>query len=94
MTETELTPKYSTRKSFYQKAMVIEDDPRDPNSILLKSYDSIVAKVDQDGHFTTGGFYSTTTSSHQKEFAKQFANNYNGKKPLVSYANPDDPIFD
>lgn len=94
MTETELTPKYSTRKSFYQKVMVIEDDSRDPNSILLKSYDSIVAKVDQDGHFTTGGFYSTTTSSHQKEFAKQFADNYNEKKPLASYANPNDPVFD
>lgn len=94
MTETELEAKYSTRKSFYGKAKIIEDDPRDPNSILLKSYNSIVAKVDQDGHFTTGGFYSTTTSSHQKEFAKQFANDYNEKKPLKSYADPDDPIFD
>lgn len=94
MTETELMSKYSTRKSFYHKATIIEDDPRDPNSILLKSYESIVAKVDQDGHFTTGGFYSTTTSSHQKEFAKQFADDYNDKKPLASYANLDDPIFD
>lgn len=49
MTETELMSKYSTRKSFYHKATIIEDDPRDPNSILLKSYGSIVAKVDQDG---------------------------------------------
>lgn len=94
MTETELEAKYSTRKSFYGKAKIIEDDPRDPNSILLKSYNSIVAKVDKDGHFTTGGFYSSTTSSHQKEFAKQFANDYIEKKPLASYANPDDPVFD
>lgn len=94
MAETELEAKYISRKSFYSKAKIIENDPRDPNSILLKSYNSIVAKVDQDGHFTTGGFYSTTTSSHQKEFAKQFADDYNDKKPLASYANPDDPIFD
>lgn len=94
MTETELMSKYSTRKSFYNKAKIIENDPRDPNSILLKSYNSIVAKVDQDGCFTTGGFYSTTTSSHQKEFAKQFADDYDEKKSLKSYANPDDPIFD
>lgn len=94
MIETELEAKYSTRKSFYNKAKIIENDPRDPNSILLKSYNSIVAKVDQDGCFTTGGFYSTTTSSHQKEFAKQFADDYNEKKSLKSYANPDDPIFD
>ena len=94
MIETELEAKYSTRKSFYDKAKIIENDPRDPNSILLKSYNSIVAKVDQDGCFTTGGFYSTTTSSHQKEFAKQFADDYNEKKSLKNYANPDDPIFD
>ena len=65
----ELEAKYDSRKSFYKKAFVIY---LDANTILLQSYNTIVAHI-KNGKFTTYGKYSNTTSRHQKEFKLQFA---------------------
>ena len=63
----ELQPRYDSRKSFYKKAFIIKYD----NIIFLKSYDTIVAYVENGKYFDYGKF-SQTTSRHQKEFRKQF----------------------
>lgn len=65
----ELTPIYDSRKSFYGKAQVLTDT----NGVYyLKSYETIVAKCDH-GNYESLGYYSNTTSRHQKEFKLQFA---------------------
>ena len=65
----ELQARYDTRKSFYGKAYVIGYD-RD--TLLLQSYNTIVAHI-YKGKFTSYGKYSHTTTRHQKEFERQFA---------------------
>ena len=64
----ELQAKYDGRKSFYKKAFVIRYDK---NTLLLQSYNTIVAHI-YKGKYTSYGKYSQTTSRHQKEFEKQF----------------------
>ena len=69
----ELEPRYDSRKSFYGKATVIEED----GIIKLQSYSTIVAYI-KDGKATVCGQYSQTTIRHIKEFLKQngfFADN-------------------
>lgn len=68
--KAELTPRFSNVKSFYKKAFVIFFSD---NLILLQSYETIVAGV-LNGKYLSFGKYSSTTSRHQKEFEKQFAN--------------------
>ena len=67
--EYELESRYSSQQSFYGKAKVIDL----MNGIyLLQSYETIVAKADH-GKVETFGYYSNTTSRHQKEFKRQFS---------------------
>lgn len=66
----ELIPRYSSRKSFYGKAHTIVDGDK----LKLQSYNTIVAEKDMsDGKvvYRYFGHYSSTTTSHQKEFFKQ-----------------------
>lgn len=66
----ELVPRYSSRKSFYGKAHVIEDG----DNLKLQSYNTIVAEIEKNDckkTFKYYGQYSMTTTSHQKEFFKQ-----------------------
>ncbi|QZA68948.1 hypothetical protein 010DV004_276 [Bacillus phage 010DV004] len=63
---TELNPVYDSRKSFYGKAMVLEDG----NTIALRSYDTIVAEI-KDGKAEVYGTYSMTTMRHIKDFLYQ-----------------------
>ena len=68
-TITELVPS-NGRASFYGKAKVIRADGRD----WLKSYDSIVASVDDKGKVRRHlDWTSHTTASHIKSFLTQFA---------------------
>ena len=62
----ELTARYDSRKSFYGKAHVIEED----GQRKLLSYSTIVAWIDEDGAHVNGT-YSATTLRHIREFLKQ-----------------------
>lgn len=62
----ELKPVYDTRKSFYNKAIVIVD----ANRKKLMSYRTLVAAI-EDGKAKIDGTYSRTTLRHIKEFLKQ-----------------------
>lgn len=66
----ELESRYSSQKEFYGKATVWQTDK---GVLCLRSYKTIVAVVLPDGRYLSGGYYSPTTSRHQKEFFKQFA---------------------
>lgn len=74
----ELFPRYDSRKSFYGKAHVIEYDD---GSKELRSYSTIVARIEADGTVTEDGIgsYSATTNRHCREFFKQFAPQYKFK---------------
>lgn len=64
----ELNPRFDSRRSFYGKAQVIDYG----NGVMeLKSYDTIVSKVN-NGKVEHLGKWSNTTTRHQKEFEKQF----------------------
>lgn len=65
----ELIPKYDRAKSFYKKAYVIQYNK---DTLLLQSYDTIVAHI-YKGKFISYGKYSHTTTRHQNEFEEQFA---------------------
>lgn len=65
----ELTAIYDRRKSFYKKAFIIYYDK---DTLLLQSYNTIVAHI-YKGKFKSYGKYSQTTSRHQREFEEQFA---------------------
>lgn len=66
----ELECRYSSQKEFYGKAHVWLTDK---GVLCLRSYKTIVAVVLPNGRYLSGGYYSPTTSKHQKEFFKQFA---------------------
>jgi hypothetical protein len=63
---TELYPVYDSRKSFYKKAVVLEDE----GVKRLRSYDTIVAEI-RDGEAEVFGTYSATTMRHIKDFLYQ-----------------------
>lgn len=66
MTMYEL-PCMDGRKSFYGKAHVIERD----GEKLLRSYSTIVCKIDKSGHFVRKwGGYSVTTMRHVNSFLR------------------------
>lgn len=81
-----LYPRYDARKSFYNKALVIESEK---NYILL-SYDSVVCRISKNTKKITLNksiddelLYSLTTCRHIKEFIKQFSDaEYNTLKEL------------
>ena len=71
----ELSTRYSSQKSFYGKAQLIYEESNGILIIKLKSYNTIVAQITKTltniiyEHF---GFYSVTTSRHQKAFFLYF----------------------
>lgn len=78
----ELTPRYSSQKSFYGKANVIIER----NTLKLKSYSTIVAKIIKKKNkmiYKYLGHYSMTTTIHQKEFFKQNGLDDNQIKELI-----------
>lgn len=61
-----LEPRYDSRKSFYGKAEVRDEDGKQ----ILRSYNTDVAYI-KDGKAVVNGTYSQTTLRHIKEFLKQ-----------------------
>lgn len=79
--EENLTPEYDSRKSFYGKAVVRDEDGKK----ILRSYNTDVACI-ENGKPVVYGLYSDTTTRHIKEFLKQ--NGFkaeNGKQILADY---------
>ena len=74
----DLMPMYTSQKSFYGKAKVIE---MESGEIILQSYDTFVASI-KEGKVTINGFYSNTTLRHIKEFLKQNGFEVGSKKEL------------
>jgi hypothetical protein len=64
----ELLAQYDSRKSFYRKAHVLIGEK---NTFYLLSYNTIVSKC-KNGVVEHFGKWSQTTTRHQKEFEKQF----------------------
>lgn len=64
----ELMPKYDSRKSFYGKAIVLDEGD---GVFKLYSYNTLVS-ICINGIVEDFGKFSVTTSRHQKEFRKQF----------------------
>lgn len=69
----ELTTRYDARKSFYSKAIIIEDK----DSITLYSYETPVARIKNEvfeinSNISGELLYSNTTLRHIKEFYRQF----------------------
>lgn len=66
--KTYLACRFDTRKSFYNKAVVVDDD----GTKTLESYNTPVARV-SEGKLTLlpDWDYGTTTRRHVTEFAKQ-----------------------
>lgn len=69
---------YDSRKDFYKKATVIENDD---GKIELKSYDTIVAYI-KDGKAYVNGWYSMTTARHINEFLLQHGFKAMSKKEM------------
>lgn len=67
----ELSPKYTSRKSFYGKAKILIHD----NGVIqLQSYDTIVCEIDNQNNFNMlWNGKSNTTTRHINEFKKQFS---------------------
>lgn len=65
---TYLMPRYDSRKSFYNKAIVEENE----KEIVLYSYNTKVAIIDKiSNNCKVIGTYSNTTLRHIKEFLLQ-----------------------
>lgn len=65
------------QKSYYGKAKVIFADD---GAIMLKSYDTIVAKIENGIFVKMWGGYSATTMKHINDFCDMFNINGGGKK--------------
>lgn len=64
----ELTAQFDAKKSFYNKARIIDHE----NGVFeLQSYNTIVSRC-ENGKVEELGKWSQTTTRHQKEFRKQF----------------------
>lgn len=79
----ELSPIYSNVKSFYSKAIVMEDD----NTLTLISYNTMVATIDKTTHefMYLWCDYSATTARHVNEFLQQNGFCKMSKKEMLSY---------
>ena len=64
--ETELLPQYDSRKSFYKKARVLNENGK----LILISYFTQVCYIENGKAFVLGS-WSNTTTRHVKEFLKQ-----------------------
>lgn len=86
-----LQPRYSSRQSFYDKAKVfISKD----GAVVLVSYATVVA-VCKDGKVYSRGSYSSTTTSHQKEFIKQCGFNADNNRDIdKNYGYYDEKFWD
>jgi len=63
-------PCYDSRKSFYGKAQVLEDEN---GNAFLRSYDTIVAYIDPAGYFhRLWSGYSATTQRHINSFMYEY----------------------
>lgn len=71
--QEELQARFDSRASFYKKAIIIKYN----NILYLKSYNTIVAKI-ENGKAVVNGWYSQTTARHINEFLKQ-----NGLKAMT-----------
>lgn len=78
MKEYELPNVGDSRKSFYGKAIVIEEG----NVIKLKSYNTIVAQI-IDGKLSINGTYSPTTLRHIKSFIMFFGFESGTKSDII-----------
>lgn len=82
-------PRYSSRKSFYQKATIMYP-PKPATKLwtgvesILKSYETIVAIQLTNGNFYINGKWSSTTTSHQVEYAKQCGHDVNATN-IIKY---------
>jgi hypothetical protein len=72
----ELTP-INGRKSFYGKAVAIENDN---GKIELKSYNTIVAKIENGKFYRLWSGYSQTTMNHVNAFIDAYSIEGGGKK--------------
>lgn len=75
-----LVPHLDSRRSFYRKALVRYEG----DTIVLRSYDTDVAKI-ENGELKIKGFYSPTTLRHIKDFAYQHGFEAHDKKSLEKY---------
>jgi len=83
-----LEPKHDSRKSFYGKAIVREENGKK----ILTSYSTDVAFI-ENGKATVKGIYSETTTRHIKEFLIQ--NGFkadNSKQIMADYGEKKDGI--
>jgi len=72
---------YDTRKSFYKKAVV--GTTTDGRTTYLRSYDTIVAEIDNiNDTVTVNGWYSQTTARHINEFLSQYGFKTLNKKQM------------
>lgn len=74
-----LNPNYDPKKSFYGKAVVITEG----NTIKLKSYNTIVAKI-TDNKPVVFDTYSNTTLRHIKEFLRQYGFKADTKQQIMT----------
>ena len=79
MKKYELTNVYDSRKSFYGKAVVIEEN----NTLILFSYDTKVAEI-QNGKASVYNTQSQTTVRHIKEFLLQNGFKADTKKQIIN----------
>ena len=77
--ETKLQPRYDSRKSFYGKARVENEDGKK----VLYSYNTKVAEI-VDGKPTVFGLYSSTTTRHIKEFLLQNGFEFKDSKDIMN----------
>jgi hypothetical protein len=77
MTTYNLEPRFDSRKSFYGKAVVIEES----GIKQLRSYNTIVAEI-REGEAEIFGTYSPTTLRHIKDFLYQNGFEVGTKKEL------------
>lgn len=73
----ELKVRFDARNSFYKKAHTIEYN----GALYLQSYNTIVAKIENEKAIITG-WYSQTTGRHINEFLKQNGFNSMSKKEM------------
>lgn len=79
--ESELIPKFDSRKSFYKKAKVRTTGV---GEITLRSYNTDVAKF-KNGKPEVYGTYSATTLRHLKEFLRQGGIKADSKREIMRY---------
>ena len=77
MAKRELIPRFDGRKSFGKKAWVIDEN----GELVLKSYDTLVARI-KGGKAEVRGLYSQTTTRHIKEFLRQSGMNVQTSQDL------------